>query len=81
MSDAYHSTKAIAIIGYVTFIGWLVAIMLYGKRKSSFTTFHFRQSLGPIITGALVTLIGWLISVAVFYVWLYSVYHATQGKK
>lgn len=84
MSDAYHSTKAIAIIGYVTLIGWLVAIMLYGKRKSSFTTFHLRQSLGLIITGALlalVPLIGWLMNVAVIFVWLYAVYHAIQDQK
>lgn len=84
MGDAYQSTKTIAIIGYVTLLGWLVAIMLHGKRKSSFTTFHLRQSLGLIITGALlalVPLIGWLMNVAVFFVWLYAVYHAIQGRK
>jgi len=84
MGDAYQSTKTIAIISYFTLLGWLVAIMLHGKRKSSFTTFHLRQSLGLIITGALlalVPLIGWLMNVAVFFVWLYAVYHAIQGRK
>jgi len=82
--DEYSSSKTVAIIGYVTLVGWLAAIMLYGKHKSSFTTFHLRQSLGLIITGALlalVPLIGWLMNVAVFLVWLYAIYHAIQGRK
>lgn len=84
IDDVYGITKTVAIIGYITLVGWLVAIVLHDKHKSSFTTFHLRQSLGLIITGALlalVPLIGWLMNVAVFLVWLYAIYHAIQGRK
>jgi uncharacterized membrane protein len=81
--DAYGTAKTIAIISYLTLLGWLVAIVLHDKHKCSFTTFHLRQSLGLIITGALlalVPLIGWLLNVVVLLAWLYVTYHAVQGR-
>jgi len=83
-NDSYGTDKIVAILGYITLLGWLVAIVLHDKHKSSFTTFHLRQSLGLIITGALlalVPLIGWLMNIAVFLVWLYAIYHAIQGRQ
>ena len=83
-SDVCDSDKMVAILGYVTLLGWLIAILLHDKHKSNFTTFHLRQSLGLIITGgllALIPLIGWLMNIAVFLVWLYVIYHATQGRQ
>jgi len=82
--DSYGADKIVAVLGYITLLGWLVAIVLHDKHKSSFTTFHLRQSLGLIITGALlalVPLIGWLMNIAVFLVWLYAIYHAIQGRQ
>jgi uncharacterized membrane protein len=75
--------KIIGILSYITLIGWLVAIALQDKQKSIFTTFHLRQSLGLIITGALLALlplIGWLINIAVFIAWLYAIFFAVQGR-
>jgi uncharacterized membrane protein len=77
-------TKAIAILSYATLFGWLIAMLLHDKYKSSFTVFHLRQSIGLIMTGALlalVPLIGWLMNLAVFFVWLYAVYHAVHGRQ
>lgn len=82
-NDAYGMTKIVAILGYATLLGWLIAMILHDKHKSSFSIFHLRQSLGLIITGALlalVPLIGWLMNVAVFLVWLYAIYYAIQGQ-
>lgn len=76
--------KFIAILGYMTLFGWLVAIFLQDKDKFSFSAFHLRQSLGLIITGALlalIPLIGWLMNVAVFLAWLYAIFHAIQGRQ
>ncbi|MFT7006112.1 MAG: putative membrane protein [Colwellia sp.] len=84
MNNNVHGTnKIVAIVSYITLLGWLVAIVLYDKHKSAFTTFHLRQSLGLIITGALlalVPLIGWLMNLIVFLAWLYAIYHAIQGR-
>lgn len=76
--------KAFSILSYITLIGWLVAIVLHGNHKSSFACFHLRQSLGLIITGALlalIPLIGWLLNVVVLLVWVYAFYHVIQGHK
>ena len=85
-SDNEVSTmaKVVAILSYVTLIGWLAAIVLHGGHKSNFASFHLRQSLGLIITGALlalIPLIGWLLNVAVCLAWLYALCHVVQGHK
>jgi uncharacterized membrane protein len=83
-NEVCNMNKMVAILGYVTLLGWLIAILFYDKHKSNYTTFHLRQSLGLIITGgilALIPLIGWLMNIGVFLVWLYAIYHATQGKQ
>jgi len=74
--------KVVAILSYITLIGWFVAIVLHGTHKSNFASFHLRQSLGLIITGALlvlIPLIGWLLNVIVCLTWLYALYHVVQG--
>ncbi len=74
--------KVVAILSYITVIGWLVAIVLHGTHKSNYASFHLRQSLGLIVTGALlalIPLIGWLLGVAVCLAWLYALYHVVQG--
>ena len=81
--DVDRTTKIVAVLSYATLLGWLVAMILHDKHKSSFSIFHLRQSLGLIITGALlalVPLIGWLMNVAVLLAWLYVIYHAIQGR-
>jgi len=51
--EYYTMAKVVSVISYLTLIGWLIAMALYGKHKSCATSFHLRQSLGLIITGAL----------------------------
>jgi len=74
--------KTLSILSYITLIGWLVAIVLHGSHKSDFTRFHLRQSLGLIITGALlvlIPLIGWLLNIVVLLIWIHAFYHVVQG--
>jgi len=76
--------KLISVLSYITLIGWLIAIVLHGGQKSSFACFHLRQSLGLIVTGALLALIplmGWLLNIVVCFAWLYALLHALQGQK
>ncbi len=82
--EHYDMEKVVAILSYLTLLGWLVAIVLYGKHKSSFTSFHLRQSLGLIITFALLSLIpliGWLMSIALGIAWLYALFYTLQGEQ
>lgn len=47
-----ENSKTIAIISYITLIGWVVAIIMHNneKEKSEFALFHIRQSLGLMLT-------------------------------
>ena len=64
--------KTVAIVSYLTIIGWVIAYVMYGNKKQQLSGYHIRQSLGIMITGVLfyvlqfmllfVPFIGWLIS-------------------
>lgn len=80
--QSLEQPKTIAILSYFTIIGWLIALVLYDTHKSSFASFHLRQSLGLIITGAilmLIPLVGWLLTVIICLAWFYSLYHVVNG--
>ena len=42
--------KTVAILSYVTFIGFIVAVILHGNKKTRLGSFHLRQALGLWIT-------------------------------
>jgi uncharacterized membrane protein len=70
--------KIIAILSYITIIGWIIAFVLHQdpKNKSELGTFHLRQTLGLFISSLAVFVaaeiisqipilgfVGWLVSV------------------
>lgn len=74
----------IAVISYFTLLGWIVALVMYDKHQSSLANFHLRQSLGLIITGAilsLIPLVGWALNIAVLLAWVVALCCALQGKE
>ncbi|MEL6720030.1 MAG: hypothetical protein AAFO82_22440 [Bacteroidota bacterium] len=44
--DQQTSPKTIAIISYITIIGWIIALVLNNRDRSSLGNFHIRQALG-----------------------------------
>ena len=84
LAERYKMATLVAVISYFTLIGWVVAMVIYDKHQSSLASFHLRQSLGLIITGAilsLIPLIGWLLNIAVIYAWAMGLYSAVQGQE
>lgn len=80
--DEDHA-RLVAVLSYLTLIGWLVSLFIYGQNRSSLARFHIRQALGLIATVAILSLIpfiGWLITIAVAYFWLVALYHAYKGE-
>ncbi|WDE07749.1 hypothetical protein SG34_013115 [Thalassomonas viridans] len=80
----YEMAKIVAALSYLTIIGWMLAIILYGFHKSTFARFHLRQSLGLIITAAVLSfipLIGWLLNIGVVFLWFLALYYALAGHK
>lgn len=74
--------KLISVLAYLTVIGWLISFYLYGDNKSPHARFHLRQSLGLIITAAVLSfipLIGWGLNCILFLLWLMCIYQAYLG--
>lgn len=66
--------KTIAIISYITLIGWIIALVMHGSNKTSLGAYHLRQALGVMILAISVTIIriplffipfiGWAVGLA-----------------
>ena len=46
MQTNANNSKALAIITYITLIGWIIAFALNNKQKNLLVSYHQRQSLG-----------------------------------
>jgi uncharacterized membrane protein len=86
-SDAYGTEdRTVAILSYLTFIGFIVAVILYSSRKTQLGAFHLRQALGLFITAvvfypvsfvlAFIPILGWL---AMFIGWVALLVLAIMG--
>ncbi len=70
--SATDNGKTVAVLSYLTLIGWIVAFILHSSNKTALGAFHLRQTLmlfivttvgfmvAPLI--AVVPLLGWLVS-------------------
>ncbi len=62
--------RTVAILSYITIIGFIVAIVIHGNKKTQLGSFHLRQVLGLFVTGvgfwicsiilAFIPVLGWL---------------------
>ncbi len=65
--------KLVAILSYMTLVGWLVALVMHNSQKTTLGAYHLRQSLllflaalcayAAIMFIAVVPLLGWLIGI------------------
>ncbi|HEU5081041.1 MAG TPA: hypothetical protein VFT72_17645 [Opitutaceae bacterium] len=86
--------KTVAIVGYLTLIGFIIAIILHGNKKTKLGAYHLRQSLGLFLTGiacwvaaivlAFIPILGWLVILAmylgVFVLWVMGIIAAAGGE-
>jgi hypothetical protein len=49
-SAAAGEDKTVAILAYVTLIGFIVAIVLHGQKKTTLGSYHLKQALGLMIS-------------------------------
>ena len=80
------NAQLIAIVSYISFIGWIIAFVLYQNDKSELAIYHIRQSLGINIIGIIgwgifwIPIIGWLAAIFLFVIWLMGLISAAQGE-
>jgi uncharacterized membrane protein len=81
--------KTVAILSYVTILGFIAAIFLHQSRKTDLGAFHLRQMLGLVLTSvvagacAVVPILGWIVwilaVVGLFVLWLAGIISALKG--
>ncbi len=62
--------KIVAIIAYLTLIGFIVAIVIHMNKKTKLGAFHLRQMLGFILTGIAVMVCGFILAFIPILGWL-----------
>ncbi len=75
--------RFVSVITYVTLIGWLVSLFIYGQNKSSLARFHIRQALGLIVTSGILSFIpfiGWFLALVIAVFWFIAMVHAFKGE-
>ena len=60
--------RTVAIVAYITIIGFIIAIVMHGSKKTPLGSYHLRQALGLFITAVvcwmvliIIPIIGWLL--------------------
>ncbi len=87
--------KTIAIVSYITIIGWIIALIMHSTNKTSIGAYHLRQSLGLILLAIatfiiriplmFIPFIGWgvntLISVCLLILWILGLVAAANNEE
>ena len=79
--------KIIEILSYITWVGLVIAIVLNIEKKNEFGKFHIRQALLIMIIWLIavfiiwIPVIGWIIGILLFVLWLLGLIYAIQGQK
>jgi uncharacterized membrane protein len=74
--------KTVAILSYITLIGFIVAIVIHNNKKTQLGAFHLRQMLGLILTGLLgiIPILGLLVFLFLLVLWVMGLISATKGE-
>jgi len=86
-----EEAKKIAIIGYITIIGLIIAFVMNNEKKLPFASYHIRQSVGLAATGialgiiGMIPILGWIINIigifVLLYIWVMGLMNAINEKE
>ena len=75
--------KTKAIVAHITWVGWLIALIINSSQKDEITSFYIRQLLGIYLFSLVITFIpfvnfvGWILA---FIFWILSLIGAINGE-
>jgi uncharacterized membrane protein len=74
--------KTVAILAYITLIGFIAAIVINSNKKTQLGAYHLRQMLGLFVTGivCIIPLLGILIFLFLFVLWIMGLISAVKGE-
>ena len=81
---AKDQSKLVAILSYITLIGWIIALIMNMSKKTELGSFHIRQALILVLANIIlwwIPVIGWLLQVVVLIFWVMGLVYAIQGQK
>jgi uncharacterized membrane protein len=83
--------KTAAIVGYLTLIGFIVAVIIHGNKKTRLGAYHLRQALGLMLAFLaigfcwMVPFIGWFVGfcgwIALVVLWIMGLVAALNGQQ
>ena len=81
-SASANEDKTVAILSYITLIGFIAAIIMNSSKKTQLGAFHLRQTLGLFLTGLLmiIPLLNILIGICLFILWVMGLITAIKGE-
>jgi len=53
--------RTVAILTYITIIGFIIAIVIHSGKKTALGAFHLRQGLGLLVSAIVLAMAGWLL--------------------
>ena len=89
-NTAKDNGKSIAIISYLTIIGWVIALIMHNNNKTELGAFHIRQMLGLILLGLALSvlnmlldiyILGIIIQLGMIVLWVLGLLSAIQAEK
>lgn len=82
--------RTVAILSYLTIIGFIVAIVIHSSKKTKLGAYHLRQMLGLVLVGlagsvlGVIPILGWLalmvIWVGLLVFWVLGLIAAAKGE-
>ncbi|ARV13215.1 hypothetical protein [Gilvibacter sp. SZ-19] len=90
MSETAEDGKTIAIISYITLIGWIIALVMHQSNKTSLGAFHIRQMLGLMLFSLAISIVGqitglalvlWVLNLGLLVLWVLGLVGAIQGEE
>ena len=88
--SAATEDKTVAILCYITLIGFIAAIFMHQNHKTQLGAFHLRQVLGMVLTAAagsvcgVVPVLGWVVwfvvVIVLFVFWVLGLLSAVRGE-
>lgn len=82
--------KTVAIVAYITLIGFIAAIIIHMNNKTKLGAFHLRQMLGFVLTSfagvilLIIPIIGWLLIplfwICMLVLWILGLVAAINGQ-
>jgi uncharacterized membrane protein len=81
--------RTVAILSYITIIGFIAAICMHQSYKTQLGAFHLRQMLGMALTATagavfgVVPILGWivwaLVVIGLLFLWIFGLLSAIKG--